>query len=69
MDSNDSQRIYDVFLQTQAIAFNVLKCFSSVLECFSNVVQCIGNASKHFFLSIKLVPEVQPKMRKIIIDD
>ena len=48
-DSNDSQRIYNVFLQTQAIVFNVLKCFSNVLECFFNVVQCIGNASKRFF--------------------
>ena len=66
-DSNDSQRIYNVFLQTHAIVFNVLKCFSNVLECFSNVVQCIGNASKRFFLAIKLVPEVQPRMRKIII--
>ena len=46
-DSNDSQRIYNVFLQTQAIAFNVL-------ECFSNVVQCIGNASKTFIFIDKI---------------
>ena len=54
MDSNDSQRIYNVFLQTQAIVFNVLKCFSNVLEWFSNVVQCIGNASKRFFVMDKI---------------
>ena len=29
-DSNDSQRIYNVFLQMQAIVFNVLKCFPNV---------------------------------------
>ena len=29
-DSNDSQRIYNVFLQTQAVVFNVLKCFPNV---------------------------------------
>ena len=51
-----------------AFTFSFKQCFFNVLECVSNVVQCIGNASKRFFLTIKLVPEVQTRMRKIIID-